>query len=498
MRNLKFLVLVLCAIVSTLGQEINAQQKKIEPNWESIDSRPVPSWFEDAKFGIFIHWGPYSVPAWSPKGTYAEWYQYWLQSKSLFGNGDFSGTEVYDHHVKTYGPHFSYYNFGEQFTARDFDADKWAELFENAGAKYMMITSKHHDGFTLWPSETANKTWGFPWNAKDVGAKRDLLKELEVAVKKTDVKFGTYYSLYEWFNPLWKEDKEKFALEHMHPQFKDLVENYKPDLIWSDGDWDMSAEKWHSPELLAWLFNESAVGDEVVINDRWGDGIRFNHGGYFTTEYQSELDGSRPWEECRGIGFSFGYNTNEDAWDYASERTLIYLLLNVVSNGGNLLLDIGPDAQGNIPPIMQDRLLAIGDWLKVNGEAIYGTRKWERACQWSKKGKKDWKPEGTHYLPADYILKQTIDPEPGYAVREIFFTKKGSDLFAIVPKWPKNTLIIKDVMVTDQTEINLIGTNLKIEFVQKGKDLVLKVPNLTNDELPSKYAYSFKITNIKK
>ncbi len=498
MKKVSYLLLMICAFVITGVQELNAQQKKIEPNWKSIDSRPVPSWFQDAKFGIFIHWGPYSVPAWSPKGTYSEWYQYWLESKSLFGNGNFSGTEVYDHHVETYGPHFSYYNFGEQFTARDFDADKWATLFQDAGAKYMMITSKHHDGFTLWPSETANKTWGFPWNAKDVGANRDLLKELEVAVKKTDVKFGTYYSLYEWFNPLWKKDKEKFALEHMHPQFKDLVENYKPDLIWSDGDWDMSAEKWRSPELLAWLFNESTVGGKVVINDRWGDGIRFKHGGYFTTEYQSELDGNRPWEECRGIGFSFGYNTNEDAWDYASERTLIYLLLNVVSNGGNLLLDIGPDAQGNIPPIMQDRLLAIGDWLKVNGEAIYGTRKWERACQWSEKGKKDWKPEGTHYLPADYIIKQTIDPEPGYGVREIFFTKKDRDLFAIVPIWPKDTLEIRNLKLHPEAEITLLGTDYKIDYQQKGKHVILKVPYLTADEVPSKYAYSFKIKNALK
>ncbi|MBI9061498.1 MAG: alpha-L-fucosidase [Marinilabiliaceae bacterium] len=477
-----------------LVTQVVSAQEKYEATWESIDSRPVAPWFEDAKFGIFIHWGPYSVPAWSPKGTYSEWYQYWLQSKSLFGNGKFTGTEVYDHHTATYGPHYSYYNFGEQFTARDFDANEWAKLFEDAGAKYMMITSKHHDGFCLWPSETANKTWGFPWNAKDVGAKRDLLKELEVAVKATDVKFGTYYSLYEWFNPLWKEDGEKFALEHMHPQFKDLVENYQPELIWSDGDWDMEPEKWHTPELLSWLFNESSVGETVVINDRWGKDCRFKHGGYFSTEYQSGLDGSHPWEECRGIGFSFGYNVNEDVDDYASRRTLVYLLLNVVSNGGNLLLDIGPDKYGNIPPIMQDRLLALGKWLKVNGEAIYGTRKWERGCQWSKNGKKDWKPEDTHYLPADFILKQTIDPEPGYAVREIFFTQNENDLYAIVPKWPKDQLVIRDIKVSPDTQVTLVGTDIKLDFEQRGKNLILKIPYLTPEELPCEYAWAFKIS----
>ncbi|TKG93646.1 alpha-L-fucosidase [Puteibacter caeruleilacunae] len=468
-------------------------QKKYEPTWESIDSRPIPEWFQDAKLGIFIHWGPYSVPAWSPKGTYSEWYQYWLQNRTLFGNGNFSGKEVYDHHSKTYGDHYSYYNFGKELTARDFNADEWAKLFEDAGAKYMMITSKHHDGFCLWPSETANKTWGFPWNAKDVGAHRDLLKELELAVKKTDVKFGTYYSLYEWFNPLYQKDPEKFALEHMHPQFKDLVENYKPELIWSDGDWDVEPEKWHSQELLAWLFNESSIKDNVVINDRWGKGCRFNHGGYYSTEYQSGLDGTHPWEECRGIGFSFGYNVNEDVQDYASRRTLVYLLLNVVSNGGNLLLDIGPDKYGNIPPIMQDRLLSLGNWLKVNGEAIYSSRKWDRACQWSKDGKKDWKPEGTHYLPADFIIKQTIEQQPGYAVREVFFTKKDKDIFAIVPKWPKEKLVIRDMKIKSNSTITLLGTDINIEWEQKGRNLILKVPALTPDELPCEFAYTFKI-----
>lgn len=483
-------------IFLSLGTQDSHAQQVYEPNWESLDSRAVAPWFEDAKFGIFIHWGPYSVPAWSPKGTYAEWYQYWMQEKTLSGNGKFTGMEVYNHHVETYGEEFTYYDFGKQFTARSFDADKWAKLFEDAGAKYMIITSKHHDGFTLWPSEEANNSWGFPWNAKDLGAKRDLLKELEVAVKKTDVKFGTYYSFLEWYNPLWLKDKEKFAMEHMQPQFKDLVENYKPDIIWGDGDWGMSPEQWKTPELLTWLFNDSPVADSVVINDRWGDGTRFNHAGYYTNEYDVALDGDKPWEECRGLGFSFGYNANEDAWDYAKKRTLIYLLVNTVSHGGNLLLDIAPDTNGNIPPIMQDRLLGMGDWLKVNGEAIFGTRKWVRATQWSEEGEKDWKPEGVHYMPNDVILKQTIDPEPGYAVREVFFTKKDKDVFAIVPKWPKEHLVIRDFKIADNTQVSLLGSDVKIDFKQVGADLVLNVPHLTPDELPAKYAYAFKISNV--
>ncbi len=486
---------VLLFIVMSLMLSFANSQNKYEPNWESIDSRLVAPWFNKAKLGIFIHWGPYSVPAWSPKGTYSEWYQYWISSKGLFGNGNFSGTEVYDHHVKEYGKDFSYYNFGDMFTAKEFDANQWADLIKRSGAKYMVITSKHHDGFCLWPSKDANKTWGRKWNALDAGPKRDLLKELEVAVKKSGVKFGTYYSLYEWYNPLWKKNREQYALQHMHPQFKDLVENYKPDIIWADGDWDLKPEEWHSLELLTWLFNESSIKDKVVINDRWGKGARFHHGGYFSTEYQSGLDGSHPWEETRGIGFSFGYNKNEDAWDYANSRTLIYLLLNVVSNGGNLLLDIGPDGDGNIPPIMQERLLDLGDWLSVNGEAIYGTKKWKRNCQWSEKGKKNWMPKGKHYLPADFILKQTVEQQPGYAVREIFFTEKDKDLFVIVPKFPKSELIIRDYVIPSDAVISLLGTDLKINYEQIGNDLHIKVPYLTVDELPCSYAWAFKIKN---
>ena len=469
-------------------------QVKYEPTWESIDSRPIAPWFEDAKLGIFVHWGPYSVPAWSPKGTYSEWYQYWLQSKTLSGNGNFTGSEVHDYHTQTFGEDFSYYNFGDMLTAKAFDADKWANLFEEAGAKYMIITSKHHDGYCLWPSEEANKTWGREWNSMDIGPKRDILKELEIATKKTDLKFGTYYSLYEWYNPLWlKENKESYVLDHMHPQFKDLVERYTPDIMWLDGDWDLEAEKWHAQELLAWLYNDSSVGDSVITNDRWGKGVRFNHGGYFTPEYQAGFESTRPWEETRGIGFSFGYNKNEDSWDYASDRTILYLFLNVVSKGGNLLLDIGPDLDGNIPAIMQERLLNLGKWLKVNGEAIYGSREWVNSCQWSEDGERDWLPKGAHYIPADFILKQTVEQQAGYAVREIFFTQKGNDLYAVTPTYPKGELVIRDYTAPVGVAVTMLGVDGELKFKQSGKDFVVEVPYLTVDELPCLNAWTFKI-----
>jgi alpha-L-fucosidase len=145
---------------------------------------------------------------------------------------------------------------------------------------------------------------------------------------------------------------------------------------------------------------------------------------------------------------------------------------------------------------MQERLLEMGDWLKVNGEAIYGTRKWDRACQWSKKGKKDWKPKGTHYLPADYILKQTVDQQQGYAVREAFFTRKGNDIYVIVPGWPKEDLLIRDLQVTPGTNICLLGTDLTFESEKSGNDLLIKIPSLKQELLPGDYAYSFKISSL--
>ena len=216
------------------------------------------------------------------------------------------------------------------------------------------------------------------------GAKRDLAGDLAEAVRRKNLKMGFYYSLYEWYNPLWLSDKPRYIAQHMQPQFKDLVTRYKPSIIFSDGEWDLPSSEWGSPELLAWLFNESPVKDEVVINDRWGKDTRHKHGGYWTTEYTAGMDGAaHPWEESRGMAFSYGYNRMERLEHYHSGREFVMMLADLVSRGGNLLLDIGPTGDGRIPVIMEERLLQIGDWLRVNGEAIYGTQPWERSRQWS-------------------------------------------------------------------------------------------------------------------
>jgi alpha-L-fucosidase len=496
MRRIKFFIILL--IVPLLAF---SQGKKYEPEWESLDSRPAPSWFEDAKFGIFMHWGPYSVPAWVPKGVYSEWYQYWLTTKKVSGNFNPKPTAVYDYHVNKYGQHFSYYNFGEMFKAEDFKPEDWAKLFVDAGAGYIVLTSKHHDGFALWPSKEADKTWGFPWNSMSTGPKRDLIGDLAREVRKTDVKFGLYYSLFEWYNPLWlSENKQEYIDKHYLPQVKDLVKSFEPDILWTDGDWMLTSEQWKSEEFLAWLYNESPVKDKVIVNDRWGKDARHKHGGYYTTEYDSSTEFNKPWEECRGIGYSFGYNRNEDIWDYNSAQTLILLLVDIVSHGGNFLLDIGPDGNGKIPTIMQERLLQIGEWLKINGEAIYGTRKWKNPVQWSKgtiiDGNEYKKANNLHYLGGDFILKQTVKPDPGMAVKEMFFTSKGSTVYAILAKLPEKQVKINEIIVSSNAKVTLLGSDKNLKWEKNGNGIVVTIPVLSINEIPCQYAYVLKITNV--
>ena len=308
------------------------------------------------------------------KLAYAEWYWNALTGgKGQKPSPIQAGT--WDYHRQQYGADFDYKDFAPQFRAELFDAEHWAEVFRRSGAKYVVPTSKHHEGFALWPSREASATWGRPWNAAEIGPKRDLLGELTKAVRAKGLKMGFYYSLYEWYNPLWLSDKPRYVREHMIPQFKDVVTRYEPSIIFADGEWDLPSSDWKSPELLAWLFNESAVKDEVVVNDRWGKDSRHKHGGYWTTEYTPGMaDTSHPWEESRGMGYSYGYNRAERLEHYRTGRELVTILVDTVSRGGNLLLDIGPDADGTIPVIMEQRLAEIGAWLDVNGEAIYGTR----------------------------------------------------------------------------------------------------------------------------
>lgn len=506
-------------------------QSTYEPTWESLDSRECPQWFPDAKFGIFIHWGLYSVPGYTKKGTYAEWYWHALNGDtSLMSKKNILRHQaISEFHNSNYGKDFKYKDFREDFTCELFNPEEWADLFKRSGAKYVVLTSKHHDGYCLWPNKEASRSFGMKWNSVESGPERDLVGELTEAVRKTDLKMGLYYSIWDWFNPYWTEPQQvalktgnmidnnsaskkikadpefleeaskglnKYVNEVMYPQFKELVLNYQPSLIFSDGDWWMDDEKWQTKPLLAWLYNKAPNKDEVVINDRWGK-VRGKHGGYFTTEYGSGFEGiEKPWEENRGIGMSFGVNRIENIDDYRTEKELLYMFADLVSRGGNLLLNIGPNPDGTIPVIMQERLVQIGEWLSVNGEAIYGTRTWKKTAQWSKGKRPSFTKKDYHSgFP---IYEMTIAPKPGNAVKEMWFTSKNDTLFALTPGWPKNNkLVISDIEVSKETKVSLLGLERELPYTKKGTFIEVDLSGIGINDLPCNYVYTFKITDLK-
>ncbi len=425
-----------------------ADSPHYEANWASLDQRPNPQWFEDAKFGIFIHWGVYSVPAWGPEKKYAEWY--WSDMTNPDG-------ETWAFHKKTYGEDFKYQDFAPMFKAELFEPAEWADIFKRSGAKYVVLTSKHHEGFALWPSA---ESWN--WNSVDIGPHRDLAGDLTAAVRDAGLRMGFYYSIYEWFNPLYKSDVNKYVDLHMLPQLKDLVTRYKPDLVWPDGEWDHPSATWRSEEFLAWLFNESPAPKDVVVNDRWGKECRNVHGGFATPEYgglpEGHLVGNGFFEECQGMGHSFGYNRNESAESYRSSTALLHLLIDNVSRGGNLLLDIGPTADGRIPDIMQQRLLDMGEWLAVNGESIYGAEAWKDAPKMDK----------------------------------VRFTQKDGAIYAICLEWPGKELLIPGA--PDMAKAELLGCAAPLAIEKQAGGLRVTTPVLAPNEVPCRHAWVFKLS----
>lgn len=463
----KYFLLLLTIFLFSI---INAQY--YEANWASLNQRKIPAWFHQDKFGIFIHWGVYAVPSYAPVipnsgDSYSEWYWYRINEKQK----DFKAF-----HDKNFGAGFQYPQFEPQFKAEMFDPKQWADVFKKSGARYVVLTSKHHEGYALWNSAEADRDWQRPWNAVTGTPKRDLLGDLTNAVRDAGLKMGYYYSLYEWFNPLWKQDKKRFVSEHMFPQFKDLVTRYRPSVIFSDGEWELSDTAWRSPELLAWLFNESPVVQDVVINDRWGSNTRGKNTGctYTTSEYGSGMDANVIWEESRGIGHSYGYNRNEKLEDYKTSHDLILMLVDIVCRGGNLLLDIGPTADGRIPVIMQQRLTDMGNWLQTNGEAIYGTEAYKQSYQWSKGEKPSKKKEN---FMAGYDIAEQVKPNKNQAHIEAFFTTKGKNLYAVFPYYNQQ-LRIRNFKPAAGTVVSILGSKKTLALKRVGNDCIIDLSTI--------------------
>ena len=356
------LLLILCLLPLCAGAQ----------SWKALNQRGYPQWFSDAKLGIFVHWGLYSVPAYASPEGYAEWFYRGLMV------GDTARRGVMSQYADTSLPVLEQYReLTKYWKAERWNPDEWAALFKDAGARYVVLVTKHHDGFCLWDSPQQPQ-----WNSVTSGPRCNIVEELTSAVRKQGMRMGFYYSLPEWTNPrhIWMQDPDSligdYVDNYMVPQFKELVSRYSPSLIFADGDWQNSAEQFRSAELIDWYYR--TVGDSAIVNNRWGGGTQH---GFKTPEYSSAiLDTLTPWAECRGIGRSFGYNRNESPENYLGDGELIRHFCELVAHGGGLTLNVGPMADGTIPELQRQRLLSLGHWLKVNGEAIYGCRPWRTAC----------------------------------------------------------------------------------------------------------------------
>lgn len=346
---------------------------KYTPDWDSLQTRPMPSWFDEAKVGVIIHWGVYCV---KPHNQYtSEWFwDRWRVHKDK---------DILDFMHDNYRSKFTYQEFADDFTATHYEPEHWASVFKQSGAKYFILTAKHHDGYVMW-----NTSFAPQWNSMDIGPNRDLVGELVDAVRKTtDLRVGLYNSLIEWYNPIYMADfnsgfkQNTFAKHKLLPEMKEMVMKYRPEYIYSDGAPRANSSYWQSKEFLAWLYNESPVKDTVLANDRWGkdtEGLSLK--GFVHSTHDHDLPDS-PQEKYDSIlridHISFGYRPDAPFSDFVDDRTVLNNLIHTVAFGGNFLFNVGPTKDGMIPVIIEERLLSMGKFLDVNGEAIYGTQVWD-------------------------------------------------------------------------------------------------------------------------
>ncbi|MGP3955357.1 alpha-L-fucosidase [Nonomuraea sp. 3N208] len=340
----------------------------------------VPAWFTDAKFGVFIHWGAYSVPAWAePTGElgavdpevwfahnpYAEWY--WNTSQ-------IEGSPAHEHHRTVHGG-LPYDDFLDAWTAELFDPADWMELFARAGARYVVPTTKHHDGIALWDAPGTGTR-----NTVRRGPHRDLVADLAAAARARDLRFGVYYSGgLDWHAGRRAVIRHEDLIDECRPheaayaayalrQVRDLIDRYRPDVLWNDIGWP-DAGMANLQDLFDHYY---ATVPDGVVNDRW-DGA---HADYLTSEYQAnrQNETAAHWEQCRGIGLSFGYNRNEGPEHLLEPAGAVRLLVDVASRGGNLLLNVGPQADGALPGEQRAVLEGIASWMSGHGRAVHATR----------------------------------------------------------------------------------------------------------------------------
>jgi alpha-L-fucosidase len=449
--------------VASEGTRLTLGVPDYQPTEASLGTHQAPYWFDDAKFGIFIHWGVYSVPGWAPVGKeYAEWYWNAMQNPN---------DPTYAYHAKTYGENFNYDDFIPMFTAAKWDPRSWVELFEEAGAEYYALTSKHHEGFALWDSKVSDR------NAVKMGPKRDIVGELFAASRRytPHLRNGLYFSLPEWFNPdnPWMGHAPRnpytlqpvpytgyqagrdFVKDYQAPQLHELIDGYDPDLIWYDigGIND-------NLHVVADFLNHAKdrrQPKDVTFNNRGGIAAHDFTTPEYTTYPNTVIE---KWESSRGLDpFSYGINRATPDDQYMTAEQVVQSLVDIVSKNGNFLLDIGPNFDGTIPQVMQDRLRATGEWLRVNGESIYGTTYWARMAQ----------------------------------LGSLRFTVKQNEAFYISSlDAPGDRLTVEaPVPVRSGDRITMLGYHRPLDWTIKNGALVIDVPKAA--QRAGRYAWVFKI-----
>ncbi len=441
---------------------------------ESLEKRATPQWYGDAKLGIFIHWGLYSVPAWATPTTtpdkvrdwkafyksnpYSEWY---LNSLRI------NGSPTQAHHEKAYGKNFDYYNFKDSLInqTKYWNAESWADLFSAVGARYVVFTSKHHDGFTMYPSNVMN-----PFMEREkINSSRDYVGELGKAVRKKGLKYGIYYSGgLDWsFNQspitnLWPDLFESMPKSVAYTAYADcqvheLIQKYKPDVLWNDVNYPKNGDLLG---IFSELFN---LNSNAVINERWE---QYKQLANFTTPEYQVMDSivTKKWETCRGLGYSFGYNRVEADAQFLSSEELIHLLVDIVSKNGNLLLNVGPKADGTIPENQLKRLTDLGDWMKINGEGIYDTH-----------------PYGI----SSAVLKDETN---------VRFTQKNEELYIFLLSAPKTkSILIPSCKTSPSSKILMFGkTEESLSFSKVGNGIEIQLPK----NMDFKFAKMIKVSGI--
>jgi alpha-L-fucosidase len=458
---------------------------KWKPTPESIDTHQAPEWFRDAKFGMFIDWGPWAIAGWAPKKKEGAMYPDRYESRI------FTDSSFMKYHEKNWGKDFNIDDFIPMFTANNYNPQKLIELAKETGMKYVVPFCKHHLGFCLWPSSFTQR------NALEMGPKRDLIKPLREACQKEGLKFGFYYSVAEDYYPLidsagnlqnhvwggktrpYSSDLEKkssgkiavkdFATDYIIPTATEFIDKYDPDILWYDGEWLNGAEELHTYDIAAYFYNNAEGRKEVAVNDRYGkqDGklLRSTRGDFFTSEYNDMGQDAKQihaWEECKGISQSFGYNWEDTDENVISSKEFIDMFVDIVAQGGNLLLIVNLDGQGNLPEVQEKRLKDIGKWLKLNGEGIYSTRPTVL------------KPEGS-----------------------VVFTRSKDNqfIYAILKEWPGKELSLRNVKAENGSKIEMLGYDKPLECINSDGGLIVKIPGKLQKEKnrPCDYAWVLKI-----